>query len=116
MPFGGAAKLILRNGNYNGDVLNGSGYYTQSGNELDLNTPAATTTWYLDVTGTLGADYADIACRGSTLKASEAGYRLAIIPANVIPVREIMTEPIETTGRIIRPPTSICKIVSEVSI
>jgi hypothetical protein len=39
--FGGGAsegvKLILTNGNYKGDVFNGSGYYTQSGNALDVS-------------------------------------------------------------------------------
>jgi len=33
----GTAKLILTNGNYNGDVLNGSGYYKQTGNELEVS-------------------------------------------------------------------------------
>ncbi len=33
----GTAKLILANGNYNGDVFNGSGYYKQAGNELEVS-------------------------------------------------------------------------------
>jgi hypothetical protein len=38
MPGGSAgAKLILTNGNYKGNVFNGSGYYTQSGNALDVS-------------------------------------------------------------------------------
>ena len=36
MPLGGPAKLVLTNGNYHGDVLNGSGYYNQKGNELEV--------------------------------------------------------------------------------
>lgn len=34
---GGGAKLVLTNGNYKGNVFNGGGYYTQSGNSLDVS-------------------------------------------------------------------------------
>jgi len=34
---GGAVKLVLTNGNYKGDVFNGSGYYNQSGNALEVS-------------------------------------------------------------------------------
>jgi hypothetical protein len=34
---GGGAKLLLTNGNYKGNVFNGSGYYTQSGNALEVS-------------------------------------------------------------------------------
>jgi hypothetical protein len=37
MMGGGAAKLVLTNGDYKGDVLNGSGYYNQSGNALEVS-------------------------------------------------------------------------------
>jgi len=33
----GGAKLVLTNGNYKGNVFNGSGYYTQSGNALEVS-------------------------------------------------------------------------------
>jgi len=36
-PGGGAVKLVMTNGNYKGDVFNGSGYYTQSGNALEVS-------------------------------------------------------------------------------
>ena len=36
-PGGSVVKLALLNGNYQGDVFNGSGYYTQSGNALEVS-------------------------------------------------------------------------------
>jgi len=33
----GGAKLVLTNGNYKGNIFNGSGYYTQSGNSLEVS-------------------------------------------------------------------------------
>jgi hypothetical protein len=32
-----AAPVVMTNGNYKGDVFNGSGYYTQSGNALEVS-------------------------------------------------------------------------------
>jgi hypothetical protein len=58
MPSGSSgAKLILTNGDYKGDVFNGSGYYTQSGNTLDVSVgKGATLTGAISLTETRHVD------------------------------------------------------------
>jgi hypothetical protein len=58
MPSGPSnAKLILTNGDYKGDVFNGSGYYTQSGNELAVSVgKGATLTGAVSLTETRHVD------------------------------------------------------------
>jgi hypothetical protein len=58
MPGGSSgAKLILTNGDYKGDVLNGSGYWGQSGNALEVSVgKGATLTGAISLTETRHVD------------------------------------------------------------